>query len=78
MRRRRSDRVDKVYKRAEKVMRQFALLADGDPDGVTEEGDLLLEYIGKMTKLQCRRKGKMNDMHEMEDLNASFSRLKQK
>ena len=27
---RRSDRLDKVYKRAEKVMRQFALLADGD------------------------------------------------
>ena len=54
---RRSDRVDKVYNKAQKVMRQFAFLADGDPEVYTDEGDLLLEYMAKMTHLQSRRKG---------------------
>ena len=54
---RRSDRCDKVYNRALKVMRQFAFLADGDPEACTDEGDLLLEYMGKMTELQFRRNG---------------------
>ena len=53
---RRSDRFDKVYNRANKVMRQFAFLADGDPEVYKDEGDLLLEYMGKMTELQGRRK----------------------
>ena len=52
---RRSDMVDKVYNRAQKVMRQFAFLADGDPEVYKDEGDLLVEYMGKMTELQCRR-----------------------
>ena len=47
----------KVYNKAQKVMKEFALLADGDPDVYTEEGDLLLEYMGKMNKLQLRRQG---------------------
>ena len=51
----RSDRLQKVYNKAQKVMKEFALLADGDPDVYTEEGDLLLEYMGKMNKLQMRR-----------------------
>ena len=54
---RRSDRLDKVYNKAQKVMRQFAFLADGDPEVYKDEGDLLVEYMGKMTELQCRRKG---------------------
>ena len=64
---RRSDRCDKVYKRAEKVMRQFAFLADGDPEVYTDEGDLLLEYMGKMARLQCRRQA-------FSRLNAAVSR----
>ena len=54
---RRSDMVDKVYNRAQKVMSQFAFLADGDLEVYKDEGDLLVEYMGKMTELQCRRKG---------------------
>ena len=53
---RRSDSLDKVYNRAQTVMRQFAFLADGDPEVYKDEGDLFLEYTGKMTELQCRRK----------------------
>ena len=45
----------------------------------TEEGDLLLEYIGKMTKLQCKRKGKpLKELQEIDKVNAAFSRLKHK
>ena len=74
---RKSDRMDKVYKRAFKVMRQFAFLADGDPEAITEEGDLLLEYIGKMNYLQCKRKGvPLEDLKEVAALNEAFSRLK--
>ena len=75
---RRSDRVDKVYNKAQKVMRQFAFLADGDPEAYTDEGDLLLEYIGKMTELQCRRKGVFENAERMGEVNASFSKLKHK
>ena len=75
---RRSDRLDKVYNKAQKVMRQFAFLADGDPEAYTDEGDLLLEYMGKMTELQCRRKGVFERADRMAEVNASFSRLKHK
>ena len=75
---RRSDRFDKVCKRAQKVMRQFACLADGDPEAYTDEGDLLLEYMGKMTELQCRRKGEFETAERQADLNAAFSNLKHK
>ena len=74
----RSDRFDKVYKRAQKVLKQFASLADGDPEVYKEEGDLLLEYMGKMTELQCRRKGLFESAERQAGLNASFSRLKHK
>ena len=58
-------------------MRQFAFLADGDPEAITEEGDLLLEYIGKMNYLQCKRKGvPLEDLKEVAALNEAFSRLK--
>ena len=74
---RKSDRMDNVYKRAFKVMRQFAFLADGDPEAITEEGDLLLEYIGQITYLQCKRKGvPLEDLKEVAALNEAFSRLK--
>ena len=52
-----SYRLDKVCNMAQKVMKQFAFLADGDPEVYSDDGDLLLEYMGKMTELQCRRKG---------------------
>ena len=77
-RKRRSLQVDKAYKKAEKVMRQFALLSDGNPEAYTEEGDLLLEYMGKMTELQCRRKGIYESAEELAAVNASFRRLKHK
>ena len=74
----RSDRLQKVYNKAQKVMKEFALLADGDPDVYTEEGDLLQEYMGKMTELQCRRKGQFDNAASMAALNGAFSRLKHK
>ena len=73
-----SERFDKVYKRAQKVMKQFAFLADGDPEVYKDEGDLLLEYMGKMTELHCRRKGLVESAERQAELNASFSRLKHK
>ena len=75
----RSERCDRVYKRAHKVMRQFAFLANGNPEVYTEEGDLLLEYMGKMTELQCKREGmSWKDIQEIRELNAAFSNLKHK
>ena len=74
----RSDKFDKVCNRAFKVMRQFAVLADGDPDGVTPEGDLLLEYMGKMTVLQCQRKRHFGNAERVAEVNASFAFLKHK
>ena len=60
-------------------MRQFAFLADGDPEVYTEEGDLLLEYIGKMTKLHCKRKRMpLKELQEIDKVNAACSRLKHK
>ena len=74
----RSDEMDKVYNKAFKVMRQFAFLADGDPDAVTAEGDLLLEYTAKMTQLQCQRKRLFGNAERVAEMNASFPRLKHK
>ena len=74
----RSDKVDKVYNKAFKVMRQFAFLADGNPDGATAEGDLLLEYMGKMTELQCQRKRHFANGENMAEVNASFAIFKHK
>lgn len=59
-------------------MKQFAFLSDGDPEVYQEEGDLLLEYMGKMTELQCRRKGLFESAERAAEVNASFSRLKHK
>ena len=59
-------------------MRQFAFLADGDPEVYKDEGDLLQEYMGKMTELQCRRKGVFESAERMAEVNASFSMLKHK
>ena len=70
--------MQKAYKKAEKLMKEFALLADGDPDVYTEEGDLLQEYMGKMIELQCRRKGLVGNAASMAQLNGAFSRLKHK
>ena len=76
---RRRDRFDKVCNRAFKVMRQFAFLADGDPEVYTDEGDLLLEYMGKMTELQCRRNEMLlKELKEIAEVNAAFSMLKHK
>jgi hypothetical protein len=75
---RRSDRLEAVYNKAHKVMKQFAFLADGDPEVYKAEGDLLREYMGKMTELQCRRKGRAESAERMAEVNAAFSRLKHK
>ena len=73
----RSDRFNTVYNRAQKVMRQFAFLADGDPEVYTDEGDLLLEYMGKMIELQCRRKGmSLKEPKEIAEVHAARPRLK--
>ena len=66
--------MQKAYKKAEKLMKEFALLADGNPDVYTEEGDLLYEYMGKMTMLQCKRKGLENNAASMDQLTGAFSR----
>ena len=51
-----SAKLDHVYEKAYKVMKQFALLGDGDPDKYAEEQDCLVQYMGKMVKLQIKRK----------------------
>ena len=38
---------DEVYKKADKVMQEFALLGDGNPELFAEEQDCLVPYIGK-------------------------------
>ena len=53
-------------------------MADGDPEVYKDEGDLLLEYMGKMTELQCRRKGAFERAERQADLNEAFCRLKHK
>ena len=75
---RRSGRLDKVYNRAQKAMRQFAFLADGDPEVYKAEGDLLREFMGKMTELHCKRKRMAESAERMAEVNAAFSRLKHK
>ena len=53
-------------------MRQIAFLADGDPEVYKDEGDLLLEYMGKMTELRCMRKGVFERAERVAGLNAAF------
>ena len=71
-----SDRVDKVYKKAEKVMQECSLLCDGNPEAYKEEQDCLLEYMGKMTMLQLKRKKRFPEAAHMHECNEAFGRIK--
>ena len=53
---RKSAKLDNVYAKAEQVMRQWALLGDGNPEQFAEEQDCLVTYMGKMVELQLKRK----------------------
>ena len=54
-----SAKLDHVYEKAYNVMKQFASLGDGDPEKYAEEKDCLVEYMGKMVKLQLYRQAQL-------------------
>lgn len=71
-----SDKVDKLYKKAQKLMHEFSLLCDGDTEACTEEADCLMEYMGKMTQLQLKRMGRKTEAAHMQECNDAFARIK--
>ena len=68
-----SDKVDKLYKKAQKLMHEFSLLCDGDTEACTEEADCLMEYMGKMTQLQLKRMGRKTEAAHMQECNDAFA-----
>ena len=73
---RKSAQLDKVNKKTEKVMREWALLGDGNPEQLAEEQDCLVTYIGKMVELQLKRKRQLSAASNMFEINAAYSRIK--
>lgn len=73
---RKSAKLDRVYKKAEKVMKEFALLGDGNPEQLAEEKDCLVTYMGKMVELQLKRKRQLSAASNMAEINAAYSRIK--
>ena len=73
---RKSAKLDGVYKNAEKVMKEFALLGDGNPEQLAEEKDCLVTYMGKMVELQLKRKRQLSAASNMAEINAAYSRIK--
>lgn len=69
-------KLDRVYKNAEKVMRQWALLGDGNPEEFAEEQDCLVTFMGKMVELQLKRKRQLSAASNMAETNAAYSRIK--
>ena len=60
-----SAKLDRVYKKAEQVMKDFALLGDGNPEQFAEEEDCLVTYLGKMVQLQLKRKRQLSAASNM-------------
>ena len=60
-----SAKLDRVYKKAEQVMKEFALLGDGNPEQLAEEEDCLVTYLGKMVQLQLKRKRQLSAASNM-------------
>ena len=60
-----SAKLDRVYKKVEQVMKDFALLGDGNPEQFAEEGDCLVTYLGKMVQLQLKRKRQLSAASNM-------------
>jgi outer membrane biosynthesis protein TonB len=73
---RKSAKLDRVYKKAEKVMKEFALLGDGNPEQLAEEKDCLVTCMGKMVELQLKRKRQLSAASNMAEINAAYSRIK--
>ena len=71
-----SDKADKVFKKVEKVMQEFALLCDANPEAYQEEEDCLLEFMGKMTVLQLKRKKQFAEASHLASVNEAFVRTK--
>ena len=71
-----SAKLDRVYKKAEQVMKDFALLGDGNPEQFAEEEDCLVTYLGKMVQLQLKRKRQLSAASNMAEINAAYSRIK--
>ena len=57
-------------------MKEWALLADGNPEEFAEEPDCLVIYMGKMVELQLKRKNQFSAASNMAEVNAAFSRIK--
>ena len=73
---RKSAKLDKVYAKTEKVMREWAALADGDTDQLEEEQDCLSLFMRKMVELQLKRKRQFSEASQLAEINAAYSRIK--
>ena len=69
-------RLDKVYKKTEKVMKEFALLGDGNPEQLAEEQERRVTYMNKRVELQLKRKRQLSAASHMVEVNAAYSRIK--
>ena len=72
---RKSAKLDKVYKKAEQVLREWALLGDGNPEQLADEQDCLVTYMGKMVELQLKRKRQLSAASSMAEINAADARI---
>ena len=71
-----SAQLDTVNKKTDKVMREWALLGDGNPEHFAEEPDCLVTYIGKMVELQLKGTRQVSAASNMAEINAAYSRIK--
>ena len=73
---RKSAKREEVYKTADEVMQEFALLGDGNPELFQEEQECLVTYMGTMVELQLKRIGQLSAASHMAEVNAAYSRIK--
>ena len=73
---RNSAKLDEAYKKADKVMQEFALLGDGNPEQFAEEQECLVAYMGKIVELQLNRKRQLSAASNTAQINAAYSRIK--
>ena len=73
---RQSAKLDRVYKKTKKVMKQWAELGDGDGEELAEEQECLVTFIGKMVELQHKRKRQLSAASTMAETSAAYTNIK--
>ena len=71
-----SAKLDRVHKKTETAMKQWAELGDGDGEELAEEQECLVTSICKMVELQHKRKRQLSAASTMAETSAAYTNIK--